>query len=135
MGGLTKRMTTKKGDIIPPNCPYCGKPAELVDSKAVYGVSYGNLWLCRACDAYVSAKTGTDEPTGRLAKRDLRQLRKMAKSMIDEFARGARLSRAELRDWIAARAGVPGHHGYLSWLSEEQVGRVIWACRDAMRRI
>lgn len=34
-------------------CPYCyGKP-EYVDSKEIYGVSYGMVYLCRSCDAYV----------------------------------------------------------------------------------
>lgn len=30
-------------------CPYCGKPAEYVDSKEIYGISYGMIYLCRDC--------------------------------------------------------------------------------------
>lgn len=35
-------------------CPYCGERAEFVDSAEVYhGQSYGLIYLCRPCDAYV----------------------------------------------------------------------------------
>ena len=48
-------------------CPYCGRQAEYVDSKVIYGRSYGMAYLCRNCDAYVGVHRGTDEPLGRLA--------------------------------------------------------------------
>lgn len=34
-------------------CPYCGKPTEYVDSSVIYGRSYGMIYLCRDCRAYV----------------------------------------------------------------------------------
>ena len=30
-------------------CPYCGRQAEYVDSKVIYGRSYGMAYLCRKC--------------------------------------------------------------------------------------
>ncbi len=34
-------------------CPYCNNEAKLVDSAIIYrGVSYGDIWLCKPCDAY-----------------------------------------------------------------------------------
>ena len=30
-------------------CDYCGRQAEYVDSKVVYGKSYGMMYLCRNC--------------------------------------------------------------------------------------
>ena len=42
-------------------CPYCGQQAEYVDSKVIYGRSYGMAYLCRNCDAYVGVHRGTDE--------------------------------------------------------------------------
>lgn len=54
-------------------CPYCGRQAEYVDSKVIYGRSYGMAYLCRNCDAYVGVHRGTDEPLGRLADASLRK--------------------------------------------------------------
>ncbi len=35
-------------------CPYCGKKTELINSAEVYaGKSYGWMYICRDCDAYV----------------------------------------------------------------------------------
>ena len=41
-------------------CPYCGKPTEFVDSSVIYGRSYGMIYLCRDCRAYVGVHKGTD---------------------------------------------------------------------------
>ena len=58
-------------------CPYCGQPTEYVDSAAVYhGISYGMIYLCRKCDAYVGVHRGTDKALGRLANRSLREWKK-----------------------------------------------------------
>lgn len=48
-------------------CDYCGRRAEFVDSKIVYGKSYGMMYLCRHCMAYVGVHKGTSRPLGRLA--------------------------------------------------------------------
>ena len=34
-------------------CDYCGRETEYVDSKVIYGKSYGKIYLCRNCMAYV----------------------------------------------------------------------------------
>ena len=43
-------------------CDYCGRRAEFVDSKVIYGKSYGMIYLCRCCPgyAYVGVHKGTD---------------------------------------------------------------------------
>ena len=53
-------------------CDYCGREAEFVDSKIIYGRSYGKIYLCRNCMAYVGVHKGTDKPLGRLANAELR---------------------------------------------------------------
>ena len=39
-------------------CPYCGKESELIDSAEIYGESYGAMYICRGCDAYVGCYSG-----------------------------------------------------------------------------
>jgi transposase-like protein len=33
-------------------CQYCKKPAKFVDSKIIYGKSYGMIYLCKECKYY-----------------------------------------------------------------------------------
>lgn len=55
-----------KGRIV--ICDYCGTPADFVDSSVVYhGHSFGMIYLCPRCGAYVGVHKGSDKPLGRLA--------------------------------------------------------------------
>lgn len=63
-------------------CDYCGRETEYVDSKVIYGKSYGKIYLCRNCMAYVGVHKGTDKPLGRLANAEL--LRKKRKETVME---------------------------------------------------
>ena len=40
-------------------CPYCGNRTEYVDSSVIYGRSYGMIYLCWDCMAYVGVHKGT----------------------------------------------------------------------------
>ena len=47
-----------KGRIV--ICDYCGTPADFVDSSVVYhGHSFGMIYLCPRCGAYVGVKDET----------------------------------------------------------------------------
>ena len=37
-------------------CDYCGTKADLVDSSVIYGKSYGDIYLCPNCGAYVRSE-------------------------------------------------------------------------------
>lgn len=69
-------------------CDYCGRQAEYVDSKVVYGKSYGMMYLCRNCMAYVGVHKGTDKPLGRLANAELRYWKKRAHAVFDPCGNG-----------------------------------------------
>ncbi len=64
-------------------CDYCGRETEYVDSKVIYGKSYGKIYLCRNCMAYVGVHKGTDKPLGRLANAELRNWKKAAHAVFD----------------------------------------------------
>ena len=68
-------------------CPYCGKPTEYVDSSIIYGRSYGMIYLCRDCRAYVGVHKGTDQALGRLANAELREAKKEAHFYFDQIAK------------------------------------------------
>jgi hypothetical protein len=73
--------------VGPPVCPYCQLDAELIDSAAVYRKSYGKLWICQPCQAWVGvlATSKSNRPKGTLAKAPLRQLRVQAHAAFDPF--------------------------------------------------
>lgn len=68
-----------------PDCPYCGKKSLRVDSACIYGRSYGTIFLCPECDAYVGQhhvhrndKKHYGRPLGTLANAETREWRKRA---------------------------------------------------------
>jgi DNA-directed RNA polymerase subunit RPC12/RpoP len=64
-------------------CQYCGFEAVFVDSSEVYGKSYGMIYLCRRCGAYVGVHKGTKKPKGILANAELREWKKRAHAAFD----------------------------------------------------
>lgn len=65
-------------------CPYCHQPARYTDSAPLYrGNSYGMVWLCDPCGAWVGCHGNTDEPLGRLANKELREWKQKAHAAFD----------------------------------------------------
>jgi hypothetical protein len=66
-------------------CPYCGKEPKFVDSKIIYGVSYGMVYLCEDCNAYVGVHKNSTKAKGRLAKANVRKNRMKAHEAFDKL--------------------------------------------------
>ena len=96
-------------------CPYCGRQAEYVDSKVIYGRSYGMAYLCRNCDAYVGVHRGTDEPLGRLADASLRKWKKAAHAAFDPL-------------WLAQQLGLPVSETHIGMFDVEECISTILIC-------
>lgn len=86
-------------------CDYCGKRAEFVDSKVVHGRSYGMIYLCRHCMAYVGVHKGSDKPLGRLANEELRYWKKAAHATFDPLWKYGRFKgcRNAAYGWLAGK--------------------------------
>lgn len=85
-------MKTKKKEDLPlilqgKVCPYCESNTAYVDSEVVYGKSYGMIYFCKDCVAYVGVHKGTDVALGRLADKELREAKKQAHFWFDQIAR------------------------------------------------
>ena len=100
---------SKKTPQQPPICPYCSKPAVLVDSVVVYRRSYGMIWHCAPCRAWVGVHKGTIKPLGRLANEELRQWKIKAHAAFDP------LWQAKFRHRAAGGAGKTGTPGGASY--------------------
>lgn len=127
------------------NCPYCEKPAVFVDSAEVYsGKSYGMIWLCRDCRAWVGVHRGTDKPLGRLADSTLRRWKRRAHEAFDPIWKDGLIeqmnvpkakNRSSLRDsaylWLAFEIRVPPAQCHIGMFDVETCQRVVEVCEKA----
>lgn len=117
-------------------CPYCGSTPELVDSKEIYGRSYGYAYLCRPCDAYVGCHKGTTEPLGRLADARLRDLKKRAHFLFDRlWKESKRTTRSKAYQSLADHLNIPAKYCHIGMFNPEQCFRTMdFATRDLEKR-
>lgn len=113
------------------NCDYCGRPAEYVDSKAIYGKSYGMMYLCRHCEAYVGVHDGTDIPLGRLADSRLRYWKKVAHRAFDPLWKNGRFRghRDAAYRWLSGRMELPPEETHIGMFDIDMCRQAIQICR------
>lgn len=135
-----KKKATKSPVVL---CPYCGNRAELVDSSVVYkGRSYGMVWLCRPCKAWVGCHKNSKvhAPMGRLANKALRDLKRAAHEAFDPLWNGPqhspipecrpRFTRMEAYKWLAQKMGIHPAFCHIGRFDEEQCKQVIAIMAD-----
>jgi hypothetical protein len=91
-----------KNEVI---CQYCNQPAKFVDSKLIYGRSYGMIYHCEDCGAYVGVHKGTTKPLGILANVELRSWKKKAHFYFDRLWQSKRMTRSESYKWLSEQMG------------------------------
>jgi len=101
-------------------CPYCGEKPEFVDSSVIYGQSYGMIYLCSPCDAYVGVHKGSDKALGRLANKELREAKKKAHFYFDK------LWKAKVQIGINEDSGRKSGKRYIAWRSKCRSGAYKW---------
>lgn len=108
-------------------CDYCGRPARFCDSKIVYGRSYGMIYYCGHCNAYIGVHKGTDKPLGRLANAELRYWKKQAHAAFDPlWQRGSfRGRRNAAYDWLAQKMDLPVEETHIGMFDVGQCRRAI----------
>jgi ssDNA-binding Zn-finger/Zn-ribbon topoisomerase 1 len=86
----------------PVMCPYCNCEANHVDSKIIYGRSFGHFYLCSnypECDARVGA-AGVGRPVGTLAREELRELRKQCHAKLDPLWKDGEMTRTQTYEFL-----------------------------------
>lgn len=112
-------------------CPYCGQQAALTDSKEVYRVrSYGMIYICRDCKAYVGCHKGTDIPLGRLADAKLRKAKMAAHKQFDPLWQSGRYTRTQAYTALARELGIEMSECHIGMFDDEQCRRVVGICMD-----
>ena len=104
------------------NCPSCGKKADYIDSKEIYnGISYGWMYICWPCMAWVGTHRATGKALGLMANKELRDLRKKAHALFDPLWMSGKMRRQEAYDFLKKNTGVP----HISWTKVESCKKVI----------
>ena len=115
-------------------CPYCHKSAELVDSKEIYKKSYGMLWICRPCEAYVGTHKNSKRfaPLGTLANRELREWRKRAHLVFDPIWKESKKQNMRTRTyaWLATKLRLPVNKCHIGMFNLDQCQRTVAVCLE-----
>lgn len=120
----------------PPICPYCNNPSIYTDSARVYSRSYGMIYLCEPCEAWVGVHKGTDNPLGRLANDELRKAKIMAHYYFDQLWRrkidqgfSKSKSRKLAYGWLADKMGINIKKCHIGMFDVDQCEQVIKICK------
>lgn len=115
-------------------CDYCGKPAQFVDSASVYhGHSYGMVYYCPDCQAWVGVHKGTDRPLGRLADAELRRWKRIAHMNFDRIWRNnRRMSRKKAYEWLSSQMGLPAEETHIGMFDVGRCKEVIALCKKRL---
>lgn len=118
-------------------CPYCNKDARLVDSAVVYGKSYGLIYFCEPCRAWVGVHKGTENALGRLANAELREWKKQAHALFDplwnrKMKQGIskKRARAKAYKWLAGELGIDPKRCHIGMFDVDQCRQVVQICKQ-----
>lgn len=130
LSDLQKQML--KGKIY----PYCKQPTRFVDSQVVYKwQSYGMIYHCAPCEAYVGVHKGTDEALGRLANYELREWKSNAHFWFDKIWRKEYMSRSEAYLWLSQKLNIPLEYTHIGMFGADtckKVGKFAQALLDVL---
>jgi hypothetical protein len=124
-------------------CPYCGNETIFVDSAQVYhGKSYGMIYLCRPCQAWVGVHRGTNQALGRLANAELRRWKQKAHACFDplwkrKMEKG--FTKKEARKagyrWLSIEMNLPFEETHIGMFDVEQCQKVVELCTPYLNRL
>ena len=115
-------------------CPYDGERAEFVDSKVVYGKSYGMIWRCPKCDARVGVHKGSDQPLGRLADKELRNMKQKVHGVFDKLWEEG-MSRSEAYKWLAIQMDITREECHIGMFNLDRCRQAIEHCRAFLQKL
>lgn len=118
-------------------CPYCGKEPEYVDSEVIYKTSYGMIYLCKPCDAYVGThKRWPKKALGRLANAELREWKKKAHEAFDPlWQQGIFESRNDAYGWLSDFLKLPIEYTHIGMFGVDTCKKVVLYIESNLEKI
>ena len=116
-------------------CPYCNGVAEFVDSQWIYGRSFGMVYCCFKCDAYVGVHKGTNKPLGTLANKALRDARQLAHAFFDHIWKSQQMTRTGAYDWLSKKMEKAPEYSHIAMFNEEECARLVGLCKEREKKL
>jgi len=132
-----------------PTCPYCDRPAKLVNGNALYphrpDLIALNFWNCSPCNAYVGChkrgawvpelrKTSDGTiPLGRLANAELRRAKAAAHAAFDPIWKAGVMTRREAYAWLASQLRISEANCHIGMFDADQCKAVAQAAKGLTR--
>lgn len=108
------------------SCPYCGNPTKLVEDTQIYGRSYGTkCYICEPCGAWVGCHKNSDKALGRVANKELRELKHRAHEAFDPLWKECHLSRIAAYEIRSIAFGLPPEQTHIGMFNEAMCRKVI----------
>lgn len=117
-------------------CPYCDRRTKYVDSSVVYGKSYGKIYYCADCQAWVGVHKGTNKALGRLANKELREWKQEAHRYLDPLwvkkmrqGHSKTQARRMAYKWLSVQMGIPTKETHIGMFDVDQCKQVVDICK------
>lgn len=123
-------------------CSYCSQSTDYIDSIEIYGKSYGMVYLCRPCDAFVGVHKGTDKAKGSVANYELREVRKQAHRYFDQLWKRKmfkenltqKYARNKAYKWLAETMEIDRKCCHIGMMDLSQCKQVIEICKPYFKK-
>lgn len=120
------KLTDEQREILKGHiCPYCHVPTEYKNSRDVYGIDYGMIYICPKCHAYVGVHKGTNKAKGRLANAELRQCKVKAHLYFDLIFKMGIMKRADAYKWLSKQLELPPEYTHIGMFNPETCAKVV----------
>lgn len=116
-------------------CPYCGRQTVYEDSAVVYGRSYGMMYHCRDCNAYVGVHKRTNNALGRLANAELREWKIKAHNAFDPLWKTGIYTRKDAYKWLSKMLDIPVEYTHIGYFSVETCQRVVEIIESSLKQL
>ena len=128
-----------KGYLDGSVCPYCNQRTELIDSGEVYhGTSYGKMYICRKCNAYVGCYDNSTRALGRLADEELRLAKHRAHEHFDRLwkeKKHTRWHRGKAYRWLSRQLDIPFEYTHIGMFDKEMCEKVVELADGVLKNI
>lgn len=121
-----------------PGCPYCGNSPELVTGARIYphrpDLHDRKFWACLPCEAWVGVHTNSpnNAPFGRLAKKELRQLKMAAHKAFDPLWKVHGYSRVRAYRLLSEKLGIRFNDCHIGMFDEKLCAMVPGAVKEIL---
>jgi hypothetical protein len=128
--------------VTPPLCPYCHKPAVLVEGDVIYphrtDLAHKRFWYCQKDNAWVGCHMPNTIPMGRLANAELRSAKMAAHDAFDPFwdayCRKHGVSKGKGRGkaykWLAEQLGIRPADCHIGMFDVDTCRRTVEICNN-----